>query len=64
MQVEAVNQLSVDTVQYCHPATKNIIFQSDNASGFASQELMPFIFNMDTILDGEKNIVLSRWTFT
>ena len=35
--VAAVTQLAVDTVQDCHPATKKVIIQSDNASGFAPQ---------------------------
>ena len=59
-----VIQLSVGTVQDRHPAAKNVIIQSDNASGFASRELIPFIFNMNTILGDEKNVVLSRWIFS
>ena len=37
VQVEAVIQLDVDTVQDRHPAAKKVIIQSYNESGFASQ---------------------------
>ena len=37
VQVEAVTQLAVDTVQHRHPAAKRVIIQSDNAISFASQ---------------------------
>ena len=50
----SVIQLDVDIVQYRHPASKKVIIQSDNASGFASQELILFILNMNTRLDDEK----------
>ena len=53
VQVAAVIQLDVDTVQYHYPAEKKVIIQSDNASGFYSQELIPFIFNTNTRLDDE-----------
>ena len=33
---------------------KEFILQLDNASGFALQKLIPFIFNMNTRLDDEK----------
>ena len=62
MQVADVIKLAVDTVQDYHPTAKKFISQSDNASGFSSQELIPFIFNMNTRLDDEKTI--SRWIFT
>ena len=53
MQVAAVIQLSDKKVQDLHTAAKNIIFQSDNASGFYSQELTPFIFNMNNSIHDE-----------
>ena len=57
MLVEDVIKLAVDTVQEHHPATKKFIIQSDNASGFASQESIQLILNMNTRLDYEKNCV-------
>ena len=39
-----VIQLVVDTVQDRHPASKKVIIHSDNVTGFASQELIPFFF--------------------
>ena len=42
--------LAVDTVQDCRPAAKKVIIQSDNAIEFASQELIPFVFNINTRL--------------
>ena len=52
--MKAVIQLAVDTVQDHNPSAKKVIIQSDNACGFASQELIPFIFNMKNRLDDEK----------
>ena len=63
-QVVAVIQLYVDTVQDYHTSTKEVIIQSDIASGFSSQELIPFMFNMNTIIDDENNVVFSMWIFT
>ena len=54
VQVEAVIQLTVDTLQDHHTAAKKFIIQSDNASGFASQELIQFIFSINNRLDDEK----------
>ena len=54
VQVASAIQLAVDTVQDRHPDAKKIIIQSDNKTDFASQELIPFIFNMNTRLDDEK----------
>ena len=48
VQVAAVIQLAVDKVQDRRPAAKKVIIKSDNASGFASQQLIPLIFNMNT----------------
>ena len=58
LQVAAVIQLVVDIVQDRHPVAENVIIQLDNASGSASQELILFIFNINTILDDEKML---RW---
>ena len=55
VQVAAAIQLAFQTVQDLHPAAKKIIIQSDNASGFASQELIPFTFNMNIRLHYEKS---------
>ena len=55
-----VIQLAVDSVQDCHPSAKTVIIRSYNASGSASQELILFIFNINTRFDDEKNVVLSR----
>ena len=41
-----------------------VLIQSDNTSGFESEELIPVIFNMDTRICAEKNVVLIRWIFT
>ena len=49
-QVVAVIQLYVDTVQELHPAANKIMIYSDNSSGFAPHELIPFVFNMNTRL--------------
>ena len=60
----AVIQLDVDTVQDQHPSVKKVIIQSNNESGFASQELIPFIFNTNTRIDDETNIESVRWILT
>ena len=50
MQVAAVAQLVFHTFQDRHTEANKVIIQLDNASGFASQELINFIFNMNTRL--------------
>ena len=64
MQVSDLVQLAVHILQDCHPVAKKVIIQSDNSSGFDSQELILLVFNMNTGLRDEKNLVLSRWIFT
>ena len=51
MHGAAVIQLDVDTLQNRHPAAKNVIIQSDNASDFSSEELVTLILNMNNRLD-------------
>ena len=58
-----VIKLAIDTVQYHHHATRKFIIQSDNLSGFGSQEIVLFILNLNTRLD-YKNDVSIRWLFT
>ena len=53
MNVASVIQLDVDSVPDRHPAAKKVIIQSDNASDFPSEEIVPFIFYMNTRLDDE-----------
>ena len=60
VQVATVIHLSVDVVQDQHPSAKKVIIQSNNESGFDSQELIPFIFNTNTRLDDETNFVSGR----
>ena len=50
VQVSAVIQLAVDTVQYRQPAAEKAIIRPDNASGLSSKELISFIFNMNNRL--------------
>ena len=54
VHISATIQLAVNTVQVFNHASNNIIIHSENACGFASQELIPLIFNMNTRLHGEK----------
>jgi hypothetical protein len=64
LQVAAVVQQIMRTVQDRHPGVKKVIIQSDNATGFASQELIPFIFHMNTKLRADGKAMLTRWLFT
>ena len=64
VQVATLIHLAVDIVQYQHPSAKKVIIQSNNESCFASQELIPFIFDTNTRLDDEKYFVSGRWIFT
>ena len=64
MQIAAIVQLLVQTVQYHHLASKKVIIHSDNASGFASQELIPFILDMKNILRTVENMVSIICIFT
>ena len=57
VKVADLIQWALDTVQYRHPAAKKFFIQSDNASGFGTQELIQLIFNMNARLDVEKYLV-------
>ena len=56
-------KLAVDTLEDRHSTAKKVIVQSDNASGFFSQEIILFILNMNTRLDDDL-FLLSKWIFT
>jgi len=47
IQVAGVLQCLVRYLQRVHPNTRQVAIQSDNASCFSSQELIPFIYHMN-----------------
>jgi hypothetical protein len=61
IQVCAVIQQMVQLIQEKQPETKEVCFQSDNATCFASQELIPFVYHLNGTSDGPK---VRRWIFT
>ena len=63
-QVAAVVQLIVKRVKECLPNVNKIIFQSDNATCFASQELIPYIYHLNIQSKEKKLPTISKWIFT
>lgn len=61
VQVAGLLQVMMEQISSKSPQVKEIVCQSDNASGFASFELVPFIFNLNVRL---KTIRITRWIFT
>lgn len=43
---------------------KEIIFQSDNASCFASQQLIPFVYHFSVQSSADGSPQITRWIFT
>ena len=64
VQVAAAIQQIVKVVKTNYPEIVEVILQSDNALCFASQELIPFIYHLNTqsTTIGAPNI--SKWIFT
>lgn len=61
VQVCAVVQKTVHMLLEKSPNTTELCVQSDNATCFASQELIPFIYHLNAIPDLPK---IKRWIFT
>ena len=66
VQVGAVVSTIITRIKLTKPKIKSIIFQSDNASCFASQELIPFIHHINTQMrdDRDDSVQVTRWLFT
>lgn len=64
IQVAAAIEVIVDQTRRRFPEIKNIVIQSDNASCFASQELVPFIFHLNQESAEKSGPRISKWLFT
>ena len=64
VQVGAIIQLPSRIINDNGLEIQNIIVQSDNASGFSSINLIPFIDNMNSYNKRQKLPVISKWIFT
>ena len=63
VHVGAIIQLASRIINDNGLEIQNIIIQSDNASGFSSINLIPFIYNMNSYNKKKKLLVISRWIF-
>ena len=63
-QVAAAIEKIVERVKEHIPEVKKVVFQSDNATCFASQELIPFIYHMNAEARGNDCPIVTRWIFT
>ena len=61
VQVAAVLNLMVSGITRNNPTIKEICLQSDNATCFASQDMMPYIYHLNDELSGIKFV---KWIFT
>ena len=64
VQVAAALELIVELVHERFPETEDIVLQSDNASCFSSQELIPYVFQMNEELSSKSFPTISKWIFT
>ncbi len=64
VQVASAIENIVQKVKEHHPEVEELIFQSDNASCFASQELIPFIYHLNAESQVNGCPKISTWIFT
>lgn len=64
VQVSAVLENMIRDIGERYSAVKRIIIQSDNASCFASQDLIPFIFHLNTEFKVCNLPVIEKWIYT
>lgn len=64
VQVASAIEQIISHVHEKFPEVKEIIIQSDNASCFASQELIPFIYHTNKESRIKKMPIISKWIFT
>eukprot|EP00559_Dactyliosolen_fragilissimus_P007958 CAMPEP_0184871406 /NCGR_PEP_ID=MMETSP0580-20130426/40701_1 /TAXON_ID=1118495 /ORGANISM="Dactyliosolen fragilissimus" /LENGTH=1005 /DNA_ID=CAMNT_0027374063 /DNA_START=1121 /DNA_END=4139 /DNA_ORIENTATION=- len=63
-QVASAIEKILERVKEHNPEVKKVIFQSDNATCFASQELIPFIYHLNTEARQNDSPLVTRWIFT
>mmetsp|Transcript_21013 Transcript_21013/g.29472 ORF Transcript_21013/g.29472 Transcript_21013/m.29472 type:complete len:980 (-) Transcript_21013:30-2969(-) len=63
-QVASAIEKILERVKEHNPEVKKVIFQSDNATCFASQELIPFIYHLNTEARHNDSPLVTRWIFT
>lgn len=63
-QVAAAIEVIVNQVHKTYPYVKQIVLQSDNATCFASQELIPFIYHLNRELEEKTGPLICKWLFT
>eukprot|EP00957_Ditylum_brightwellii_P203889 15336682-Ditylum_brightwellii.AAC.1 len=64
VQVSALLQTIVSFVKDKFPLVSKIIVQSDNASCFASQNLIPYVFHMNASNQEKGLPLIIRWIYT
>ena len=64
IQVGAIIRLASRIINDNGLDIKTIFFQSDNASGFSSSNVITFIFNLNSCNKKNNVLVISRWIFT
>lgn len=64
VQVSSAIEKIVSYVKEKYPEVKEIIIQSDNATCFASQEHIPFIYHMNKEFRTKNMPIISKWLFT
>ena len=59
----AIEEIVKNTKEH-YPHVKQIILQSDNATCFSSQELIPYIYHLNHKSSNIGNPVISEWIYT
>ena len=64
VQVAAAVKQVIEQVKTNYPEIREIIVQSDNATCFASQELIPFIYHLNAKSRTTGAPIISKWIYT
>lgn len=64
VQVSSALQLLVEKVHEMLPSVATIVLQSDNASCFESQNLIPFVYHLNRESESKHLPIIRRWLFT
>ena len=63
-QIVAAIEKIVEHMKENYPEVNEMIFQSDNATCFASQELIPFIYHLNAESKQKGFPIITNWIFT
>eukprot|EP00957_Ditylum_brightwellii_P055068 4173980-Ditylum_brightwellii.AAC.1 len=64
VQVALALEIMVQDTKRKHPGIKEIVLQSNNATCFASQDHIPFLFHTNAESHNNGNPIVTKWIYT